>query len=321
MSLATRDAGRVARAACSAADSRAHHRLMFTLAHVSDPHMASSPRPVELVGKRGLGYINWQRKRKYIHRPEALAALTRDLKACGADHIAVTGDLVNFSLAAEYARARAWLESLGTPYDVTVVPGNHDTYVPDTALAPAAAWGNYMRGDDGLQRFPFVRRRAGVALIGLSSALPTGLLAATGQLGASQLAQLADALQQTRELFRVVLIHHPPQCRRSRHLRRLTDAADLRAVLAERGAELLLHGHDHRRALVWLDGPQGRKIPAIGVPSASALGRHGPESGAAYGLFAIERTERGWRCEMRSRTLGGDGNVGEQARQTLYEAA
>jgi 3',5'-cyclic AMP phosphodiesterase CpdA len=293
---------------------------MLVLAHLSDLHMASSPRLAELAGKRGLGFINWERKRKYIHHPEALAALTRDLQACGADHIAVTGDLVNFSLAAEYARARAWLETLGAPHDVTVVPGNHDTYVRGTASAPAASWGDYMRGDDGLQRFPFVRRRAGVALIALSSALPTGLLMATGRLGDSQLLWLAQALQQTRGLFRVVLIHHPPQSPLRHYLRRLTDAADLRRVLAAHGAELLLHGHDHRRALIWLDGPKASKIPAIGVPSASASAEHGSENSAGYSIFRIDGTERGWRCEMIARALAADGTVGEKARQKLYEA-
>ena len=36
---------------------------MFTLAHLSDPHLAPLPAPrwSELIGKRVTGYINWQR--------------------------------------------------------------------------------------------------------------------------------------------------------------------------------------------------------------------------------------------------------------------
>lgn len=83
---------------------------MFTLAHLSDLHLALTPKPSELASKRGLGYINWQRKRKYIHRPDVLAAITRDLQARSAEHVAVTGDLTNFSLPGEYAWARRWLE-------------------------------------------------------------------------------------------------------------------------------------------------------------------------------------------------------------------
>ncbi len=290
---------------------------MFTLAHLSDLHLASRPKAGQLVSKRGLGFINWHRKRKAIHRPEAAAAITRDLKGVAVDHIAVTGDLVNLSLPEEYKRARAWLEALGGPSDVTVVPGNHDVYVRGVEPCPAAFWGDYMRGDDGLVRFPFLRRRGDVALIALSTGLPTAPLLATGLLGPDQLARLAELLEQTRGAFRIVLIHHPPLSPPRRHLRRLVDGDGLRAVLAQKGAELLLHGHDHRRALVWLDGPQ-RKIPALGVPSVSAAKPHGEENAAGYHLFHIDGGAGAWRCVMVARERGADGAVREVARQTIY---
>jgi 3',5'-cyclic AMP phosphodiesterase CpdA len=290
---------------------------MFVLAHLSDLHMASQPRLAELAGKRGLGFINWQRKRKYIHRPEVLDAIARDLKVQTVDHIAVTGDLVNFSLADEYKRARAWLDRLGPAQDVTVIPGNHDVYVRGVEPSPAAYWGDYMRGDDGIGGFPFVRRRANVALIALSSGLPTGPFMATGRLGQQQLAGLAETLAATRGLFRVVLIHHPPTSSPKRYMRRLTDAADLRSVLAQHGAELLLHGHDHRRSLVQLEGPSGTKIPAVGAPSASALAPHGSEDGAGYTIFRIDGGAPAWRCELITRQRTSDGMIVEGAPQRL----
>lgn len=272
--------------------------------------MASRPALAELASKRGLGFINWQRKRRSIHRPEVLAAITRDLQAGTFGHIAVTGDLVNFSLADEYKRAREWLDALGSARDVTVVPGNHDVYVRAAVSAPGSYWGDYMRGDDGLQGFPFVRRRADAALIALSTAVPTGPFMATGRLGHRQLAGLAEALQQTRGQFRIVLIHHPPASPLRRYLRRLTDAAALRRVLAEHGAELLLHGHDHRRAILWLDGPGRTRIPALGAPSASARAPHGGEDGAGYNVFHIDRAAGVWRCEMIARQRASDGTIG-----------
>ncbi|HEX3938970.1 MAG TPA: metallophosphoesterase [Xanthobacteraceae bacterium] len=291
---------------------------MFTLAHLSDLHMAIEPRGSQLLSKRGLGLINWRRKRNSIHRRNVLDALTRDLKAQRAGHIAVTGDLVNFSLPAEYALARDWLKSLGAPRDVTVLPGNHDVYVRGVESLPAQYWGDYMRGDDGLERFPFVRRRDNVALIALSSGVATGPFMATGKLGTRQLARFAEALDQTRDAFRVVLIHHPPRSPVQRYLRRLTDAAAFRRVLAEKGAELLLHGHDHRSALIWLDGPGGRKIPAAGVPSASAQSAHGEEGAAAYHLFTIDGTaSANSRCEMITRQRGADGTIREAGRKNL----
>jgi 3',5'-cyclic AMP phosphodiesterase CpdA len=291
---------------------------MFVLAHLSDVHLALQPRLYQLASKRGLGYINWHRGRKYIHRRETLDIVARDLKAIATDHIAVTGDLTNLSLPVEYAAARTFLETLGPPRDVTAIPGNHDAYVPAALGGPEKAWGDYMRGDDGAPSgtFPFVRRRDTIALIALSSALPTGPFMATGRLGEQQLARFAQALAQTRTMFRVVLIHHPPESPANRHLRRLIDGADFRQVLAAQGADLVLHGHDHRRAITWLDGPD-KKIPVVGAPSASAHMVHHQENAGGYHLFHIAAQGNAWRCEMIARERDAAGSITEVERQVL----
>ena len=89
------------------------------------------------------GYINWQRKRRFIHDPAALAAIVADLKAQAPDHIAVTGDLANIALPAEFPRGRDWLKGSATAHDVTVVPGNHDVYVREAAQFAERQWGAY----------------------------------------------------------------------------------------------------------------------------------------------------------------------------------
>src|SRR5437763_1631245 len=137
---------------------------MIVLAHLSDPHLSPLPEPrwSELLGKRAAGYVNWRRKRRLIHRPEVLARVVSDLKTSKPDHIAVTGDLANISLAEEYARARAFLESLGSAREVTLVPGNHDVYVRGVDSHFRSHWGDYMCGEHGEMRpeleFPFLRR-------------------------------------------------------------------------------------------------------------------------------------------------------------------
>jgi len=285
---------------------------MFVLAHLSDPHLGPlpPPRPSELASKRALGFINWQRKRRFLHRGEVLDALVQDLATQAPDHIAVTGDLVNISLPGEFATARAWLERLGAPHDVTLVPGNHDVYVRAARNEATHVWGDYMGSDSPASgsathgaAFPFVRRRGPIALIGLSTALPTPPFMATGQLGAEQIERLANLLAALgrEDRFRVVLIHHPPVSKPSRRLKRLLDAQLFRAAVAQHGAELIVHGHDHVHALVWLDGPNGR-IPAVGVPSASAA-LTGDDDPAAYNLYRIDRVAAGWRCEMIARGL------------------
>jgi 3',5'-cyclic AMP phosphodiesterase CpdA len=287
---------------------------MLTLAHLSDPHLAPLPEPrwSELIGKRVTGYINWQRRRQFIHDPAALSAITADVRVQAPDHIVVTGDIANIALPGEFPRGRDWLETLGSARDVTFVPGNHDIYVREAAALAARQWGAYMCDDDGEGGFPFIRRRGNVALIGLSTGVPTAPFLATGWLGTKQLAELAAILNKLKveDLFRIILIHHPPNSDTGRH-KRLLDAPILKRIIAAHGADLLLHGHDHRHMVNWLHGPNGTRVPAIGVPSASsAPGRD--KDAAGYNLYRIDGTRGAWRCDMISRGLGSAGAVVQQ---------
>jgi 3',5'-cyclic AMP phosphodiesterase CpdA len=287
----------------------------FTLAHLSDPHLPPLPKPQwhELIGKQLLGYINWTRSRHLRHRRDVLDAIIADMQAQRPDHIAVTGDLVNMSLVAEFAPARRWIESVGAPERVTVVPGNHDAYVRASPQRFIATFGDYMRGDGAATpAFPLLQRRGPLALIGVSSSVATAPFMATGWLGQVQL----DALDRLlgglagQSLFRVLLIHHPL---RSQHRhKRLTDSDALQSILRRHGVELILQGHDHIHSTMWFDGPTHR-IPAVGVPSASAIA-HGRKPAAAYNLFAIERDGDAWRCEQTVR--GFDGGVVRQIART-----
>jgi 3',5'-cyclic AMP phosphodiesterase CpdA len=292
----------------------------FTLAHLSDPHLPPLPAVGfgDLIGKRALGYLNWTRNRHKYQRRDVLDALVADLQAQQPDHIAVSGDLVNLALEAEFAPARAWLESVGAPDRVTVVPGNHDAYVRATQHRFVEAWRSYLDGDDapkGSVPFPSLRRRGPLALVGVSSAVPTAPLMATGWLGRAQLDALDRLLAQlaAEQLFRVLLIHHP--LRSDSRAKRLTDSQALLALLKRHGVELVLHGHDHVHSTIWVDGPKGA-IPAIGVPSASALA-HGRYPAAAYNLFAIERDGDAWRCEQTVRGLDDNLRVKELRRVRL----
>jgi 3',5'-cyclic AMP phosphodiesterase CpdA len=278
----------------------------FALAHLSDPHLPPLPaaRIRDLMGKRALGYLNWTRNRHKYQRRDVLDALVSDMHGQAPDHIAITGDFVNLALEAEFEPARAWLEAVGSPDRVSIVPGNHDAYVRATQHHFPKTFANYLDGDDASDHggpFPFLRRRGPLALIGVSSAVPTPPLMATGWLGRNQLDALDRLLSRlsAEQLFRVLLIHHP--LRSDSRAKRLTDSGELRALLKQHGAELILHGHDHIHSTMWIDGPDGT-IPAIGVPSASALA-HGRYPAAAYNLFSIERDGDAWRCQQTVRGI------------------
>lgn len=282
---------------------------MFRIAHLSDPHLGPIPeaRISELLGKRFFGMMNWIGARRRNFGAATLTPLIDDLIAQQPDHICVTGDLVNVSLPAEFDTGATFLASLGTPDQVSVVPGNHDAYVRSAMHYHLEHWAPFLAGDDthphtpvDVDAFPYVRRRGPVAVVGVSTAVPTAVFLASGEVDRGQRARLAALLATLKSegLFRVVMIHHPPVGERPFH-RDLRNAAAVRAVLAEAGAELVLHGHDHRASLGHIPATGGA-IPVVGVPSASA-GPDDDRGPGGYCLYRISGTPGAWRCEMERR--------------------
>lgn len=285
--------------------------MSFLLAHLSDAHIGPIPRPnlAELLGKRVTGYVNWLYKRAGQHDMGVLGTLVADMRAQKPDHVVMTGDIVNIGLPAEIALAKDWLATLGGPQEVSFTPGNHDAYVADATKLVQEVFAPWTTSETAASGFPYLRRRGGVALIGLDSGVPTAPFVASGRLGAAQLAALGDLLDATRAegLVRVVFLHHPPHVGGARMLRGLEDAAAFEAVIGRHGAELVLHGHNHKPSVAHIAGPQGR-TPVVGVASASARpGGHYPA--AAYNLYEIEGDGRRARISLRRRGLNEAGDV------------
>ncbi len=267
----------------------------WVLAHLSDPHLTHlEGLPAgALMNKRLLGYLSWRRRRCRVHRPEVLDALLADLAVLAPDHVAITGDLTQLGTQGEYQEAAHWLPRVGPPERVTLVPGNHDAYVAEPWQGTLALWAPYLRSDgvkedgDPAAIFPSLRIREGIALIGLSTAVPSAPWLATGRVGSSQMEALGQLLAETgaKGLFRVLLLHHPPVPGSIQWRKRLTDAPALAALIAEQGVELVVYGHGHHSCQHWLPTPSGR-APAVGVRSASALTER-PGRLAQYHVFHI----------------------------------
>lgn len=273
------------------------------LAHLSDPHL---PIPAgaygwrDLLSKRTLSRLAWRDKHRE-HDPAILSALIDDVRAQAPDHIAITGDLTNFASSVEVEAARAWLKSIGAPRDVTVSPGNHDALVGAADHDRFAAWAPWL-GDSGEAAFPQARVRGGVTLINLCSAVPTPFYSASGALGVQQLERLDALLAEHAGAFRVLTLHHPPIEGAVTWRKQLTDQHAFRAVLARRGAELVLHGHAHAPLVATIPGPGGAAIPVLGVPSASARGLRGHPA-AQWRLIEIG-PERSVRVTSRGMEAG-----------------
>jgi 3',5'-cyclic AMP phosphodiesterase CpdA len=293
--------------------------VSFLLAHLSDAHIGPIPRPnlAELLGKRVTGYVNWLYKRAGQHDMGVLARIVADMQAQRPDHVLMTGDIVNIGLPAEIALARDWLATLGGPEAVSFTPGNHDAYVADATLLVHEVFAPWTTSEAPGQGFPYLRRRDGLALIGLDSGVPTGPFIASGRLGAAQRAALAELLDATKAegLARVVFLHHPPHVGGARILRGLNDAAEFEAVIAKHGAELIVHGHNHKPSVAYIEGAD-RAVPVVGVASASARpGGHYPE--AAYNLYAIEKRDDGVAITLRRRALNEAGEIVETAERLV----
>jgi len=302
-------------------------------AHLSDWHATTlaGAGPAVLRGKRLSGFLSWAFSRRRHHSPAILEAALRDVATLGVDHVLVTGDLTHVSLPAEFAAARAQLERLGPPSRVFLIPGNHDCYVP---VAPAEGWDRWApylagspagAGDAELAMalapgscgeraprhddFPTLRIQGRVAFVGLCSSIPTPIFRAGGLLGPVQLERLRVllGLLRARGLCRVLMLHHPVHPHGEPERRALWDGQALRDLLAERGAEPVLHGHKHRRRVHFLDGPGGR-IPVIGVPSSSEVGSR-PDRPAQYHVYGV-RPEPDGRFAIEVAVRGHDARTG-----------
>ncbi len=284
---------------------------MFKLAHLSDPHLGPLAKFSlhELLGKRATGYVNWRRKRRHAHDMEILALIVADIRAQMPDHIACTGDVSHIGLPNEFKTAVTFLDTLGPREDVSFVPGNHDVYTRSSLRALTGHLGPWCMGDDGAAGYPWYRRRGPLALIGLNTGIPTMPLMATGRVGREQIARTEALLGRARDegLIRVVLIHHPPYLGGARRSRELVDAAAFEALLRRSGADLVLHGHNHKFSLAWRPGPD-RDIPIVGVPSAS-IGPLGHGEMATWHLFKIDGNGAAPSISVEQRGFEPDGTV------------
>jgi 3',5'-cyclic AMP phosphodiesterase CpdA len=287
---------------------------MFSLAHISDIHLAPLPQPsfYDLLSKRMTGYINWKLNR--AHGNHHLESIIKDIKTHHPDHICITGDLVNLALKDEFIAARRWLDTLGSPDHISVIPGNHDAYVRSGLSDACDAWEDYMPATGG---FPYVRRIGPLAIIGVSSAEPSLPFLSIGRFRPDQAVRLAQILKQTKdeELFRIILIHHPPFRYPGDIKKRLYGIGLFQNTIQQHGTELILHGHTHRASFQTV-GTQS--IPVIGVSAASSSST-APHKKARWNLLHISRSHTLWNCVWMERIIQSDGTFSQSDQYELIK--
>ncbi len=294
------------------------------LAHLTDLHLPIAEHPpfLALIGKRLLGYLSWRRNRRFHHTLGALEAVVRDCRSQAPDFTAVSGDLVNISLDSEFSSAIQWLAENFDPAVTAMTLGNHDAYVRLPWAMGGGRFSPFMsgrRGSESAHRapedasdFPFERSVGPVSLLFANSSPPTAPGLATGRLGRPQLERIRTALVRLggQGRCRVLVLHHPVTAGATHRRKALDDAAALRAVLADTGVELVLHGHTHLPQWASVETPSGPR-PVVGGASASHAAAYGKYRPARYNIFSIDGdAAAGWRISVEARELDpADGDV------------
>jgi 3',5'-cyclic AMP phosphodiesterase CpdA len=280
------------------------------VAHISDIHISTfdGAKVRDFLNKRILGGLNLLLHRREYRGGKAealLSALEQDVNAQRPDLVLFTGDVTSLSLPQEFARARTFVEALGDPSRVVLMPGNHDCYTYEAQKKHRfeTVFADYIGKSE--QAFPYVRRFGErLAIVALSSAVATPPPLATGRLGEAQRARLRELLgllsQEGR--FVVLAVHHPPDKRAQKaggRMRHMEDALDLLKLAAEAKVPMIAHGHEHRGWQHTIQDASGWSCQVFDAGSGTALSSN-PERCARYNLYTFDDLRPGL-LEARAR--------------------
>lgn len=253
---------------------------MVKLCHFSDVHLTAKPlgwSARDLFGKRATGWVNLSllgRGSRFKHAAAVAGVLKADLAGRGYDHLVFSGDatMMGFDSEMELAAAALGVGDESLPPGIAV-PGNHDLYVGRAVRRRAfeehfAPWQQGRRV--GGSHYPFARKVGHVWLIGVNSSRPNFWpWDASGKVGEAQLERLRELTATLDDGPRVVVSHYPIAMANGKpepRLHRLRDWRRVRAVAAECGVGLWLHGHKHG----WYVLPAGGDMPFAAVCAGSS---------------------------------------------------
>jgi len=176
------------------------------------------------------------------------------------DAVVLSGDLVDFGLADEYAMLRSLLAPLQMPY--YLLPGNHDER---TALR--AAFPEHIYLQQGLSRpgarIEYVIEEHAVRIIALDTVIPQS---SKGELAPHSLLWLEQVLAEQPQRPTVIVMHHPPFKTAIGHMDQigLADVQALEAVVRRHPqVERVLCGHLHRSIQVRFGGTLASTCPGV----------------------------------------------------------
>ena len=230
------------------------------IAHLSDLHIDSPDflRISELFwgilpNRRILGAANFVFGRSSVHSLEVLRAAVNAVDDARADHCVVTGDLSNLAIDAEFRFVRSVLDGIGGPERLSLVPGNHDCYTPESVRSRRFErhFGDLIDPLAGADvTFPAHKDIQGCRLILARTPTRTPPGFSYGRLGTQQMERILTLATEAagQGMFVILAQHHHLNPRKG--LNELTgpfkDRDTELAMIAESPISVVIHGHDHR---------------------------------------------------------------------------
>jgi 3',5'-cyclic AMP phosphodiesterase CpdA len=233
-----------------------------TIAHISDLHF---------------GRIN----------PLLPPALRAALLQAQPDVVVVSGDLTQRARRAEFAQARAFLDTL--PFPQVVVPGNHDVPLHDLMrrwLAPLEKYRHYIGSDIE----PFYADEE-IALQGLSTA--RSLTWKNGRINRVQVERTCNKLSGTGpDVTRIVVTHHPFALPGEQHDGSSVGRAEMAiTAFTKCRVDMILSGHFHiGHASNWARH-SALGHAAILVQAGTATSTRQREEANSWNLIRIDRPD------------------------------
>lgn len=284
--------------------SRLRRFALISDVHVFDEKGIWAEDVTQFLGQRLLGLLNivLLRGPRAFDRSILEAALS-DMRTQDVEHLVVAGDISNLSIASEFALAAKIFRRFGGPSNLTVCPGNHDTYnrgQKDAALF-REHFGTYCQSDlprpfvrkDG---FPYAHFRGGVLFIVLNTGLPNTARGIVGkdQWAAAEAMLDAPAGDEMRRRARatVLVLHHPaqdpsvrgvPWIREFKHDNK--DWPEVARFANKYGVGLVVHGHMHVPYRGVLAGTESTLVYESG---SGTLVSEDPARMARYTVFDLD---------------------------------
>ena len=227
------------------------------ISHISDIHLPIIVQPSfsDLLNKRLFGFINHSSNRKKIHDIENLRIIFDDILKNSDGHTILTGDIVNLSLRSEFESASDFLGSYFPKEKLSIIPGNHDSYVKCNYEDSMYMLRRYTENNHDHRQaspFPYLKLFNNIAIIGISTAVVSPPLMSWGRVSETQLDTITEILHSLSKdnYFIILLLHHPLHEFGFLNFKGLLNKNSLIKILSGFNINLILHGHLHTESQI-----------------------------------------------------------------------